>query len=229
MRTFLTCLSLIIPMSANAATFFSDASSWNAAMSSTTSIQLPASQAGDFSVGGVSFLRDGAATQLLTGGLPDTWSTVIDGIDLAISAPEDFKVQFANPVTGFSFAMHEPSTFTGAASIVNSCNAVCFDSEFKFELSAAGTVIDSFQFMPVDDIRNFVGFSSATAFDTLVVTDLTGTIDNEFFGEFKVGSIAPVPLPAGMWLMLGGLGAFAMPSAPPNKALGLKLNPTWLT
>ena len=81
------------------------------------------------------------------------------------------------------------------------------ETTFNFKLFNGASEIGSFNFDPVNDIANFVGFSSLVAFDRVVVDDVTNAIDNEFFGEFKTGSIAVVPLPAGLPLLMAGLAA----------------------
>lgn len=61
---------------------------------------------------------------------------------------------------------------------------------------------------PIGDVSNYTGVVGLTAGETVdIVTQATnlsaGGIDNLTLVQ---GSITPVPLPAGAWLMLGGLG-----------------------
>ena len=52
----------------------------------------------------------------------------------------------------------------------------------------------------------FVGFTDSTAFDAVRITDITSTVDDEFFGNFRIAqSPAPVPLPASLPLLVAGL------------------------
>lgn len=191
----------------SAATFYTDVVTWEAAMSSTSPITLPTtSSTSSFVAGDLTFSISGSATNLIVGGSVD-WSTKIAGDDLAISSPEDVQIDFGTAVTGFSFLVHEPTTNGGYVS--DSCNTVCVETTFNFKLFDGASEIGSFNFDPLNDVANFVGFSSLLAFNRIVIDDVTNTSDNEFFGEFRTGSIAAVPLPAGLPLLLVGLGALA--------------------
>lgn len=134
-----------------------------------------------------------------------------------ISGPESFDVTFAGPVFGIGFLIHEPTTGSQSTNQPDQCNVPnCTDTTFSFDLlsgGVTGTSLATFTFNPADDLAVFVGLSSATAFDTLRVVDVTGTQDNEFFGEFRYAEnapVAPVPLPAGLPLLLAGGLALAM-------------------
>lgn len=216
MRLFATFIAaLLAPLAAHAATIYSDAGTWNSAMSSTTSVPLPDTNGGvnSFSAGDLNFTRSGSASNLVTANTADYWSTLIPGIDLAISSPEDVTITFGSAVTGFSFLLHEPSTATGGNNPPDpdTCNtSSCFDTTFNFKLLSGVTELASFSLNPTDDSAVFVGFSSLTAFDKVVIDDVTNTIDNEYFGDFKTGSIAPIPLPATLPLLLASLGGLSL-------------------
>lgn len=201
---FMAATACLAATSVSAATFHTDVLSWEAAMVSTTSVALPVTGAtSSFTAGDLTFTKDGSATNLIVG-TPDEWSTVIPGNDLAISSPEDVRIDFGTAVTGFAFLLHEPTTSAG---LTDACNATCVESSFTFKLFAGASEIGSFDFDPANDVANFVGFSSAIAFDRVVIDDVTNTSDNEFFGGFRTGI---VPLPAGLPLLLAGLGCLGV-------------------
>lgn len=207
----ITCLTANV---ASAATFYTDQTSWESAMSSTSSIPLPVTASTtSFSAGGLTFTVDGSATNLIVG-VADEWSTVIPGNDLAISNPEDFKIDFATTITGFSFLLHEPTTSDVKQ---DGCNAACVETTFSFKLFSGANQVGSFSLDPANDVANFVGFSSLSGFDKLVVDDVTNAIDNEFFGNFRTG-VATIPLPAGLPLLLAGLGALGFVARRKSKA-----------
>lgn len=211
--TIALLLALTAPASAFAASIYNSAAAWNAKMKSTTSVALPDTGGGvnSFSAGDLTFTKSGSATNLITASSDNYWSTLIPGIDLAISSPEDVTITFAAPVTGFAFLLHEPTLASGSNNPPDpdSCNtASCADTLFNFKLLAGGIEIGSFDLLPADDTAVFVGFASGTAFDTVVIDDVTNDIDNEFFGAFQVGAI--VPLPATLPLMLGGLAGLGL-------------------
>jgi uncharacterized protein YaiE (UPF0345 family) len=197
----LTCAFAAPAMSA---TFFSNASAFDAATTNAVTTILPnigsvglSATAGDLtftSQSGGLFFGDGA----------NDWSTLMAGNDFGVSGAESFTVAFSSAVTAFSMLVHEPTTNQGRVS--DSCNATCFDTTFEMNLLDGATIIDTLTFNPDDDAVTFVGATSMTAFTAVQIVDVTGTIDNEFFNGFTTASIAPVPLPASALLLLGGLG-----------------------
>lgn len=207
-------LLAFLPGSALSATIYGVEADWLAAMSSTTAVAVPDTGGGvnSFVSGDLTFTKSGLATNLIGGPTADTWSTIIDGIDLAISSPEDFTVTFGTAVTGFAFVLHEPTAAVGVLSpFVDACNATCVDSMFNFTLYSGAVLLGSFDFLPDDDVANFVGFSSDLSFDKVVINDVTATIDNEFFGEFRTGDAVVNPLPASLPLLFfGGLVGVAL-------------------
>ena len=211
-------LAIMMPTIGFSASIYSSAGDWEAAMSSTTSVTLPTSTGGvnSFSAGDLTFTKSGTATNILTGTNDDYWSTVIPGVDLAISNDEDVTVTFGTSVTGFSFLLHEPtSTTPPGPTNPDTCNTpTCFDTTFNFKLFAGTSELASFDLNPIDDVLNFVGFSSGIAFDKVVIEDMTNTSDNEFFGGFRTGEAATsiIPGPASLPLLalgIGGLGLMA--------------------
>ena len=209
---FVFALALTIPSASLSATFFTSAVNWEAAAGPTAAVVLPDSTGGvsSISAGDLTFSISGSATNMLTGPNDDYWSTVIPGNDLAISGPEDFTISFGTAVNAFSFLMHEPTLGTPPGPTnPDTCNTTCFNSLFNFALYSGATLLGSFNFDAADDAAQFVGFTSATAFDRVVVDDVRGTSDNEFFGQFRVSApLAPVPLPTSLPLLAGGLFGF---------------------
>jgi hypothetical protein len=155
-----------------------------------------------YTLGTVTFSAAPPATVLFIGAsgtraAPD-WTNVSPGNDIAISGVENLNVDFSTPVSSAGFDFVEPS---------DECYAPCFDSNFNVTLKNGGVVLDSFTFNAPDDVLAFVGVSSSTVFDRMEIVDTTGTIDDEFFGEFY----SAVPLPAAVWLFGSGLiGLFGL-------------------
>ena len=203
LTAFAAFAGIMVSGSANAVTFTTSQVAWDAAMSSTTAIPLPSTASTDsFAAGDLTFTKSGSATNLIVGPNADTWSTLISGLDLAISSPEDVTIDFGTAVTGFSFLLHEPTQSTGQQ---DGCNTTCFQTTFNFELFDGAISLGDFNFDPLDDVANFIGFISyGAAFDKVVINDVTNTSDNEFFGQFRTG-VAAVPIPAPLALFLTGL------------------------
>lgn len=159
-------------------------------------------------VGDVTFTRGPAATALFIGRPGDDWTSLNPGNDIALSSPEDLNVDIAAPVfsTGFDFVEPDENS-TGIG-----CNATCFDSTFEVTLKLGAAMVDIFSFNAPDNVLSFIGVWSDNAFDRLEIRDITGTIDNEYYGEFYTGdrSLSAIPVPAAVWLfgsaLIGLLG-----------------------
>jgi hypothetical protein len=61
-----------------------------------------------------------------------------------------------------------------------------------------------------DDALTFVGVWSTDAFDRIEIRETTGTLDNEFFGNFVTGDTALVPEPGTLLLVGIGLASLAV-------------------
>jgi PEP-CTERM motif len=131
------------------------------------------------------------------------WSTVLPGNELAISGPESFKVTVPGPIYSLGFDFVEPNVDNVA---LDGCNATCFDSTFMVTLLSGGVAIPgaTFNYNAPDATLAFVGVWTDFAFDGAQIIDVTGTIDNEFWGEFYTGT-EPVPEPGTLLLLGGGL------------------------
>ena len=138
------------------------------------------------------------------------WSTLIsEPFDLAINGIENSDVTSSVMLFSFGFDFHEPSAASPA--YPDTCNAPCFDSTFEVSLFNGAAFVNSFSFNRTDDVLAFVGVISSDMFDNIEIRDTTGTNDNEFFGNFLVGTDRrQVPEP-GMLGLLGlgliGIGA----------------------
>jgi PEP-CTERM motif len=157
-------------------------------------------------VGAVTF--DSLSSTLFFGtlgtGVGAQWSTVLPGNELAISGPESFEIAVPGPIYSLGFDFIEPNVSDVAT---DGCNAPCFDSTFEVTLLSGGVAIPgaSFSFNGPDATAWFVGVWTDFAFDGARIVDSTGTIDNEFWGEFYTGTESAVPEPGTLLLLGGGL------------------------
>lgn len=176
------------------------------ATSATGPLPCAPSAGSSLTVGNVTFGLGPGATGLEFGAAgcnPDFWSSLIPGQDLAIDAVESITATFSSLVFSAGFRFHEPSR-GGSAS--DTCFvAVCTDSTFSVELFNGATSVGLFTFNAPDDVLAFVGVSSTLAFDRMAITELTGTIDDEYYGEFY-SSATPVGVPEPSSLMLLSTG-----------------------
>jgi len=121
---------------------------------------------------------------------------------LGLSGPEDMDVKFASAFD-FGFSIFQPTD-------ESLCGAVCVEDTFTVTLFNGSSSVGSFTFNPADDVAEFHGYVSTVAFNRAAIRDLTGNIDNEFFGTFFTGESpsvpGTVPEPASMVLAATGLG-----------------------
>ncbi len=128
------------------------------------------------------------------------WSARLPGIEIAINGVENLDANLLLALSvfalGFDFVEPEFDPSVGAA---------FFDSTFGVVLLDGLAEVGAFTFNAPNDVAAFVGVWSNMAFDRVEIRDLTGTIDNEFFGEFYLGDQAlRVPEPSSIALL--GLG-----------------------
>ncbi len=176
------------------------------ATSATGPLPCAPSAGASHTVGSVTFgLGPGAAGFEFgaSGCNPDFWSTLIPGQDLAVSAVESITATFASPVFSAGFWFHEPSA--GGATSDTCFVAVCSDSTFSITLLDGLTPVGTFTFNAPDDALAFIGVASTLAFNRMDITELTGTIDDEYFGEFYTSATASVPEPTTLLLLSAGL------------------------
>lgn len=207
-----TFAALGLAQASQAATFYADAVSYNAAAPDASAVVLPnigAVGAGGFDAGGLNFQTPAPRTILSGTGGPSQWSTLIAGPEIAISGTEVLNV-YGSDLKSISFDIHEPTRNGSQTNFTDTCNATCVQSTFRVSIFAGTTLLDFIDISPIDDALTFVGLTSSVAFDRLQVMEIIGTADNEFFGNFTVSSFTPVPLPASLPLALVGFGAFAI-------------------
>ncbi len=129
------------------------------------------------------------------------WSSRLDNEELAISDREDLDVDINLGFEAFSFGFEfvEPESD-------DNVNATFVDSTFEVSLYSGVVAVNSFTFNAPNDQAAFVGVWSTAdqGFDTVEIREIVGGIDNEFFGEFYVGT-QPVPVPGAVLLGMLGL------------------------
>ena len=157
-------------------------------------------------VGSVTFGLGPGATGLEFGAAgcdPNFWSSLIAGQDLAVDAVESITATFASPVFSAGFWFHEPSR--GGSTSDTCFVTACTDSTFSVTLFNGSTLVGTFTYNAPDDVLAFVGVASTLAFNRMDITELTGTIDDEYYGEFYTSATASVPEPTTLLLLSAGL------------------------
>ncbi len=182
---------------------FSDKTSFELATGATPVGPIPGPGSGAFVVGTLTFSNVSPSSLNYT----VNWSTLIsESFDLAINGVENFDVTSSAPLYSFGFDFHEPSVPFG---FPDRCDAPCFDSTFQITLWNGLIPVGSQPFSMPDDVLTFVGVWSSDPFDRIEVRDITGTIDDEFFGNFLTGT-RPLPEPTTLTLLGVGLVALAL-------------------
>jgi hypothetical protein len=168
--------------------------------------QIPGGTTGSQTVGAITFSIAPPSTNFYIGslGVPnpaDFWTTLLPGIEIAISDVENLNADLAGPVFSLGFDFAEPTSTA-------ECRAPCFDSTFMVTLKQGGTVVDNFSFNAPNNVAAFVGVWSDMPFNRVELRDTTATIDDEFFGQFYTGLTplsTPIPEPTTVALMLSGV------------------------
>ena len=163
--------------------------------------QLPSTT--QFTVGNLSFFNV-APSSVNTS---RNWSTLIDEpFDLAINGVENFDVTSAVPLFAFGFDFHEPNKTTPPfPQFPDTCNtSPCADSVFELTLLHGGSTVAVHSFTRPKDSLEFVGIWTSNPFDRIEIRETTGTLDNEFFGNFTTGT---TPEPTSLALLGLALGA----------------------
>jgi hypothetical protein len=203
---FLVAGSALFSAGAGATTILiTDKTSFVAATGATPVGAIPfSSSSADFTVGILTFENVSPSSV----NHDRNWSTLIsEPFDLAINGVENFDVASSSPLFSFGFDFHEPTT--ASPSFPDTCNAPCFDSTFQITLLNGVTPVGSHTFNMPNDQLTFVGVWSSDPFDRIEIRDTTGTIDNEFFGNFLTGNRA-LPEPTTVALLGVGLVALAL-------------------
>lgn len=208
-----TVLALALPLGAQAASVqYFDQSAFNDALASAGLASQPTVTEG-FDVADV--LLDGPLTGTTFGsGLsvtainPSADNNVTDGA-LRISLDSSNATRPADPFTSaVQFAFPTPTRFVSLFFGEDNVGGIGNDS---------GTTLnngDEFSFTNVDPgYIGFYGIIADTAFSSLTFTsnnDGTFTDDDIRIDDVTFADVAPIPLPAGLPLLLAGLGAFGI-------------------
>lgn len=139
------------------------------------------------------------------------WSSLLpNGRAIAISGVENVEISIdIGLANSFGFYFHEPGS---SEAKLDGCNTAsfaaisCEDSTFSTEFLLGGSTVGSLLFNAADDAKAFVWAELDEAFDEVRITETTGGIDNEFFGEMYA---TRVPEPSSLILLGGGLLGFA--------------------
>jgi hypothetical protein len=123
------------------------------------------------------------------------WTPLLPGDEIAFGERENFDAQFAAPVFAAGFDFAEPT-----------CASGCAPSTFTITLrDSANGIVGSFQFVPKQDIAQFFGVWSDTAFNLMQIREtLPPDSSNEYFGQFYTSS-TPVPEPSALIMLSGSL------------------------
>jgi hypothetical protein len=123
--------------------------------------------------------------------------------ELALSGDENFNVDIAGGAFSFGFDVNDPFS----TSQYDGCNVnPCRDSEFSFSIFDGSTLLHSFNFDPLysDSELTFVGIYSDNIFNRVEIREIVGSNDNEFFGNFLVGT-TKVPEPSTLAIFALGM------------------------
>lgn len=166
------------------------------ATSATGPIPIVAGGLTSYTVGSTTFSAESPSTLNFT----QDWTARIAGNQFAVNGDEDINADFGGDVFSVGFDFVEPENDPLV-------NAPFVDSTFEISLCDDGSCFDSVQFNAPNDVAAFIGVISSVAFDSIIIRELVGGIENEFFGEFYTSAepVADVPLPAAAPLFLAGL------------------------
>lgn len=146
---------------------------------------IPGDAVGSQTLGSATFTISAPSSRFFIG----SYSPIIPGNEIAISNSENLNVDFANPVYSFGFYFAEPTD-------LNACGGgapqPCVDSDFQVLLKNNADIVATINFNAPDDVLNFLGVISDAPFNRVEIKDLTGNIDNEYFGEFFSSTQPPV-------------------------------------
>lgn len=140
-------------------------------------------------------------------GNPLDWTGLLPGHDIAVDGSEYLGVATATPVHALGFDFVEPDIPLGQdPGNIGSCwDRVCVDSTFRVQLFLQNRSVGSFEFNAPDNVAAFVGMASDTPFDYVVVSEVIGSGDDEYFGHVYTSATAAVPEPA-TWMLWGAAG-----------------------
>lgn len=191
---------------------FNSKAAFDANVSGAASLTGPLSELGNvgnsvtiggatLTAGGDIFVEEGWSSKFSEGDDDPSYA-------IAISGPENLNIDVnLSLADAFGFFFHEPTTSNQK---LDGCNATCVASTFNIRFFNNADEIGVLDFIPSTysaiDERIFFGWRSDERFNRVEITETTGGIDNEFYGEMFA---RVVPLPAAVWLFgsaLIGLG-----------------------
>jgi PEP-CTERM motif len=153
---------------------------------------------------GAAMLVSGSVTFTTASGLlyMGDASTRLAGAEITLDGTESMDAALAAPVHALGFDFVEPQNDPLV-------NAPFVDSTFSVTLLNGAVPVGSFNFNAANDSAAFVGVWSTLAFDRVQIRETTGGVENEFYGAFYTGTLAPVPEPGTLALWSAGLAGLA--------------------
>ncbi|NES64050.1 MAG: PEP-CTERM sorting domain-containing protein [Okeania sp. SIO2D1] len=111
------------------------------------------------------------------------FSNRLSGNVISVSGLEDLNIALtsSSPIYSFGFDFHEPQSDPNRF-------GTFVDSVFTVELFLNTTLVGSFSFNSPNDTAAFNGVWSDSAFNKVEIRETTGGIENEFFGQFYIGT-----------------------------------------
>ena len=120
------------------------------------------------------------------------------GTEVVTNDLENINVYLGGERYAAGFEFYEPSYGHGPG-------AIYADSTFRVDLYRQTQLVGSFTFNATDGVPYFVGFRSNLPFDSVRTTEISGGIENDFYGRFYASS-SPVPEPSGAVIGLSMAG-----------------------
>jgi hypothetical protein len=182
--TAVVLMTLLRTFEVSAATTFSDKTSFASAAGASVAASFPYASgpvANPYVVGSLTFTPGpgnmGCEVGQFTSRLANGQS------QLSMGGVENINIDLATPVYSFGFDFVEPQYDANVGDTF-------YDSTFEVTLRMNGTLVGSYTFNTPNDVAAFFGVWSKAQFNRVEIQELNGTSDNEFFGQFLVGTLA---------------------------------------